>query len=85
MCGWDDARVRDTVSRLHQPAKISELDYGAHGTAIHPELLEPPAEEEFDYIERNKAAWERWAPCPHRGRTESVADRRVALGTLGHT
>ena len=63
MCGWDDARVRGTVSMLHQPAKISELDYSAYGTAIHPELLEPPAEEEFEYIERNKAAWERWAPA----------------------
>jgi SAM-dependent methyltransferase len=51
------------VSRLHQSAKISELDYSAHGTAIDPELLVSRAEEEFEYIERNKAAWERWAPA----------------------
>ena len=63
MCGWDDARVRDTVSRLHQPAKMSELEYSAQRTAVHPELLEPPAEEELDYIERNRASWERWAPA----------------------
>jgi SAM-dependent methyltransferase len=63
MCGWDDASVRDTVSRLHQPAKMSELEYTAQRTAVHPDLLEPPPEEELDYIERNRASWEQWAPA----------------------
>ena len=47
---------------MHQPAKLSELDYDPDATAIHPELLELPAEAEVQYIQRNKAAWERWAP-----------------------
>ena len=50
------------MSRLHQSAKIGELEYDADGTAIHPELRELPAEARLEYIERNKAAWERWAP-----------------------
>jgi SAM-dependent methyltransferase len=42
---------------------MRELDYDPHGAAIHPELLELPAEARLEYIERNRAAWERWAPA----------------------
>jgi SAM-dependent methyltransferase len=42
---------------------MSELEYGAQRTAVHPELLRRPAGEQLDYIERNRAAWERWAPA----------------------
>jgi len=47
---------------VHQSAKPNELDYGTDGAATHPELLQLPAEAQREYIERNRAAWERWAP-----------------------
>ena len=45
----------------HQEAPIGALALDAAcRPAVDPELV--PAHTEADYVERNKAAWERWAP-----------------------
>jgi SAM-dependent methyltransferase len=57
-------RVGGSVCILHQQsAPIDELQTGGRGTSVEPELLRLPAEAELAYIQRNKAAWEQWAPA----------------------
>ena len=70
---------------LHQQsAPIEELRTSQSGTQVDPESLRPPAEAEVPYIQRNKTAWERWAPT-HIAAGRSAWQTDELLWGLWHT